>query len=230
MVRRRAVREFKETFSVTPGSSSRRMTRWRRRARWAVYLTLFLIGVFYLAGCASTGSSHESYGIQMKLTRAREALSLGRARPAERLIRQAMKEAETAHNNDAIAATYHDYGLFLNSSAVEQHAATYRAQGFLDGRVSYDTRQEKALEYLAKAEALESQLGRFDALTHSQFTMANIYYYMGDKEHSCQYYDKSLRSFERNAESSPTSLVKIPEGFASYPDYISDLKKTMICP
>jgi tetratricopeptide (TPR) repeat protein len=150
--------------------------------------------------------------------------------PAERLIREAHEIYLSKSDDLGLAESYRQYAFLLKSPAVGHWEPHYRKGGFLDKSVSFDTRFEKAIEYLQKARDIYAKHGKYDALSNVNLVMGHIYLsYIGDENRACEYYDKSLEDHQEFMKVEPDAKISLPEGFESFSDYIAAAKKRAKC-
>jgi tetratricopeptide (TPR) repeat protein len=142
--------------------------------------------------------------------------SQGRPLPAERLIYEAIEIYQKQIDSRGLGHAYREYGDFLLSNAVSKSEKYYRENGFRDESVTFENRFAKSKEYFTKAlenyQAAEMQLRKsekFDELTNLYFNMGWSYYRLGDRNNSCEYYDKSLVAYNENIQRNPSAKPQV---------------------
>ncbi len=150
--------------------------------------------------------------------------------PAERLIREAIDIYQEKNDQVGLAGAYRTYGFFFRSPSVEgKWNKIYRANGFLDKSATFETRYAKSIEYFEKARAIYAENKRFDRLTNVDLNMGFSYAGMGNKDAACNAFDRSLESYRENLRQTPGARPIVPRGFASYEEFLADVKKRYAC-
>jgi hypothetical protein len=182
-----------------------------------------------VAGCAGVGVV-ESSDPQTKLSDA-TALFDREDRPlvAERLIREAISICASKSDQSCLADAYRTYGFFFRSPSVTHWSKQYIETGFLDASATFDNRYSKSIEYFEKARSLYLQLGRFDALTNVDLNMGFTFDRMEDHKSACRAFDDSGNANRENLRRNPNAKVALPEGFASYDDFLMSYRKRDGC-
>lgn len=183
--------------------------------------------IFLALGCAVILAGCEGVGVvassdaQTKLSDA-TALFEREDRPliAERLIREAIETCTSRADQNCLANAYKTYGFFFRSPSVTHWSKEYLENGFLDTSASFDTRYSKSIEYFGKARSIYLELGRFDALTNVDLNIGITFDIMGDRESACRAFDDSRNANHENLRRNPNAKVALPEGFASYDDFL----------
>lgn len=149
---------------------------------------------------------------------------------AERLIREAIEICQPNADQECLAAAYWTYGVFFRSPSLEGHwSKIYKESGFLDKSATYDNRYAKSVEYFKKARDIYGRLEQFDHLTNANLNIGFVYELMGEHELACRAFDESSANHRENIRRNPTAKVKLPQGFASYDDYLAIQMKRVGC-
>lgn len=186
--------------------------------------------VSILTGCAAMGvpatsDPGEKLGWAYNLYEKQD-----RPLPAERLIREAQDLYQNKNDELGLAEVYRQYAFFLMSRAVGDWEPHYRKDGFLDKTISFDSRYEKAIDYLQKTRDIYVRHKKYDGMSNVDLVTGNVYLsYIGDENKACQYYDKCLTDYQEFRKANPDTKITLPEGYASFSDYIAAVKKQAKC-
>ena len=71
--------------------------------------------------------------------------------------------------------------------------------------------------------------GKLDASTNVSLNIVFTYGIMEDTSAACAEFQRSLASSEQSLRANPGAQLDLPQGFASYVDYVVDLKKHYGC-
>lgn len=127
------------------------------------------------------------------------------------------------------------YGDLLLSPAISGKWQTvYKREGFQDRTVTYENRDQKALEYFSKA--VDDYSRAADQLRDTNdYQLVNVYYKMsysyfrlGNRAKACQMQDETLSAYDEYARRNPNSKVPLPQG--SLADVVARTKKSYGCP
>jgi len=149
--------------------------------------------------------------------------------PAERLIREAIDIYREQKDEIGVAHGYRMYGIFFNAPALRKWQKYYQENGFLDKSASYDTRFQKALEYLDKSLSI--------ATNHKDINMpANLYVLTGfayqnmqQTAAACLAFDKSIVAYKLMVAQNSQVKASVPKEYSSFENGINDFKKRAAC-
>lgn len=192
-------------------------------------LILFLSCSLILTGCAAI-LVPETKDPYEKLAWAKEFVNKqDRPLPAERLIREAITIFETENNSVGIADAYTGYAEFFKYPGSQKWEPLYRKDGFLDKTATYDNKYEKTMEYYVKAKEIYLKNNRHDRLTDVSLNIGTMLHFLKKNDQACQAFSDSLENYHSYTAENPNSKAKIPAGFSSYDDFISNRKKASDC-
>jgi len=192
-------------------------------------LILFLSCSLILTGCAAMFVP-ETKDPYEKLAWAKELVNKqDRPLPAERLIREAITIFETENNSVGIADAYTGYAEFFKYPGSPKWEPLYRRDGFLDKTATYDNKYEKTMEYYGKAKEIYLKNNRHDRLTDISLNIGTMLHFLKKDDLACQAFSDSLENYHSYMAENPNSKAKIPSGFSSYDDFISNRKKASDC-
>jgi len=188
-----------------------------------------LVLMLVISGCAAIGVPM-TFNPDSKLSYAISLLDLDRPLPAEPLIQEAMHIYKKRGDDLGLANAYRTYAFFLQSKAVENWGKGYQRRGFMDKTVTFDNRYQKAIEYFEMSRDIYKQYSDYAMLTNIYLSIGKSYYFkFKDKKTACNNFTKSLECHLKFKEENPGETVELPEGFSSYEDYISAVKKEAGC-
>lgn len=199
--------------------------------RTKLAVAAFFVLISILSGCAGVGAITTSDPAR-KLHDATYFLD-EEDRPliAERLIRESIGIYKEKNDTLGLAEAYRVYGLFFRSPSVAGKSSThYREYGFLDRSATFETRLDKAIEYLTKSREHYFEHERFDALTNVDLNIGLTYAAMHNLDAACKAFDQSVVDFRENIRKVPDARPVIPQGYSSYDEFATDLKKRQGCP
>ena len=182
-----------------------------------------------LAGCSAVGvvSSADPH---QKLADANALVDQNRPLPAERLIVETLTICQTTADQLCFADAYRSYGLFFMSPTLAgQWATHYTTNGFIDRTASYNSRYEKANEYFEKSRAIYAQAGKFDAVTNINLNRGFAYEMAANKTSACSAYNDSLAASQENLRLQPGAVIRVPEKYGTFENYIALQKKRVGC-
>lgn len=191
---------------------------------------LFTATLLGLSGCAGFGIAATS-DPAAKLSDAGDLFDRqDRPLPAEQLIREAIVMYQEKNDQLGLADAYRTYGFFFRSPSIEgKWSKHFRANGFLDKSATFETRFAKSIEYFEKARTILAEKEHFDALTNVDLNMGFTYVAMGNTQAACQAFDRSLESYRDNLRQATGARPVVPQGFASYEEFLADRKKRYGC-
>lgn len=184
-------------------------------------LLIFLLII--VAGC-SAALVPLSNDPAAKLSQAKELLSLNRALPAERLIREAMTIYEQRQDLKGLANATADYGLMLDSSAYRSYEKSWRDSG------TYDPTGKTAIQYLEKALALFGKVGDPEGERFASFQLGRLYKADGQTGKACAAYDLSNQYHQEARRQFPDHKFYISPGYKGWEDMVASLKASIGCP
>lgn len=182
-----------------------------------------------LAGCSAVGVVASSDPHQ-KLADANALVDQNRPLPAERLIVETLTICQSTADQLCFADAYRSYGLFFMSPTLGgQWATHYSTNGFLDRTATYDARYEKANEYFEKSRAIYAQAGKFDVVTNINLNRGFAYEMAANKASACGAYSESLAASQENLRLQPGAVIRVPEKYGTFENYIAIQKKRVGC-
>jgi len=188
---------------------------------------LLLMGV--IGACAAMGVPATSDPAR-KLGDAYELIQYqGRPLPAERLIRESIVIYEKNNDEMGLAAAYRMNGIFFASAAVERLKKTYEGHGFLEKSASFETRYDKSIEFLNKAESIVLKHNDYNKLSNIYLNKGIAYEAAGKNENACKAYQTSLDNNRRYKAENPEAELMLPNGYENYDQYIVDNTKRLGC-
>ncbi len=183
-----------------------------------------------LAGCAGVGvvATTDPY---RKLADANHLFDQ-QDRPllAEVLIREAITICEDSRDQPCLAEAYRTYGFFFRSASIDgKWNVHYRKNGFLEKSATFDTRYAKSIEYFEKARQIFAQIERIDILSNINLNMGFTYELMGRRDAACRAFEESVDNNREALRRKPDEPVNLPEGIATFEDYLTPHRKRVGC-
>jgi tetratricopeptide (TPR) repeat protein len=189
-------------------------------------LIVILCFSILISGCAARSTSDPA----VKLSWAAE--EFGRNEDplaAEELLQEALQTYRKQMDRLGLAETYRHYGLFLRSHAVTKFREHYLRAGFLDETVRFNTRYDKALEYLKKSRDIFAEKELPGPLSNVYLSMAKTYALMNRVPESCENLAKGRASYS-SIKKSASDVREVGVDEASNIDaYIALMEKQMGC-
>ncbi|MGH1482024.1 MAG: hypothetical protein ACRBM6_25390 [Geminicoccales bacterium] len=196
--------------------------------RSAAFSGLVAILGFFTA-CVAVGAPKTNDPAK-KLNHARLLLRDDRPLPAERLISESMKIYQSREDQGGLADAQSTYAQFLVGDAVEGMAGWYRDNGFRDSSASFDSRRREGARYFHLAATNYTQIGDFADATNAYFDLGIVQSRFDDREPACRAFTDSLKSFYNYLRWDPALEVRVPNGVASYEEYVITPAVAAGCP
>lgn len=149
---------------------------------------------------------------------------------AERLIREAIEIYQKQNDEVGLAEAYRAYGFFFRSPSIEgKWSNYYRKNGFLEPNATFGGRYWRSVEYFAKSQELFAKHQKYDALTNVNLNLGHSYLLIKEREKACAAYDESLKNYRQNIDANPGAKPALPTGYASYEQYLAEVKERARC-
>jgi hypothetical protein len=189
--------------------------------------TMFMLAL--IAGCSAVGVVEVS-DPAAKLAQAGALYDRqDRPLPAERLIREAIATYDKTGDDVGLAEGYREYGFLLRSRAVEHWEKAYRANGFLDTAVTFDTRLQASAAYFEKAKVLLVRSGKFDKVSNVEFNEGISLAMLHRTVEACAALDSSMSAQRRAVAIDPSLKPQLPKEFTTYEELVLDAKRRVGC-
>jgi tetratricopeptide (TPR) repeat protein len=185
-----------------------------------------IIILMSLTACSAFGVI-ESDNPAVKLQQAKQLFNtLDRPVPAERLIRESIAIYEKNDDAAGLAEAYRYYGFFFGSQSVTHWAHVYNPNGFLDKSATFNTRNDKSIEYFNLALAQWEKIGQHEWDSNIELNIATAYMRMNQNDNACRAYDLSLKADQKYHSE---GKIDLPQGYSSVSEFIVALKQRVPC-
>lgn len=183
---------------------------------------LIIFAALTFVGC-SAALVPASSNPDTKLTQAKDLMSLERAIPAERLVREAIDIYKEQNNVKGLANAYAQYGLMLISPVYRKYEKFWRDGG------SYDPTPKTAINYLEQSLLLYGQADDPEGQRFASFQLGRLFQMDGENKKACHAYDQSTQYHQIALNRFPQNKYYIAPGTKSWEDMISKLKVQLGC-
>lgn len=185
-----------------------------------IYIFVFLSTLLF--GCAAALVPYTN-SPEKKLAYAGDLLDLGRAIPAEKLIQEAIDIYSKQGDQLSLANAYRVYGIFYGHKTYQNYKWLWEKQG------NYDSERTKPSEYFLKAIEIFEKNDKYDELSNLEYRLAIEYHIRGLDPVACDSLDSSLNYHRKNKEKYPDREYILPDGCASFDDYIAKARNAFGC-
>ncbi len=189
---------------------------------------IFPVLLLVLCGCVGIGAPILSPELNAK--NAEALINHGRPLPAESLIEVTIERSKKKNDEIGLAIAYGAYAGFLQSRTVTEWREYYEKNGFIDSSVNFENRNEKAREYWQKALDLYIKNAEYARASNVYINLASLdFFEFENKQAACQDIALSLQYHNQFKETHPGETVVLPEGIATFDDFIEAAKKQLEC-
>lgn len=180
------------------------------------FLALILITII-LSGCAAALVPYTS-DPNTKLRNSYSLLSTGRAIPAEKFAKEALKTFETKNNLEGMAETHVFLGQFYKSQTYRRYEKFYKDKG------SYDPTNGKSIHHSQLAVDIYSQIKNPTQKAKAKSVLATAYL-TEDRNKACALFDESLEAYEIGKEKTPLESFEYNNYYGSFNGLMEAYKK-----
>jgi hypothetical protein len=149
---------------------------------------------------------------------------------AEELIQDALQVFHKNGDRLGKAEAYRQYALLLRSNAVRKNEKRYLREGFLDPKIVFTDRYNKAVEFFKQSREIYAEENRYDKLSNIDIGLAKTYAYLNRNLEACDSLASSLVNYNAYKKANPEMKEFHAEEVADYEDYVKILEKQLSCP
>jgi len=175
-----------------------------------------------ISGCSAFGVPYTS-DPYTKIDYGYTLVNQGRALPAEKLAKEALKEFHETGNTRGIAEAHVFLGQFYKSPTYRSYAPFYKKHD------EYDPGNGKAISHILRAVELYKELNNYTQVAKAKFALASAYL-NNDRLKACEIFDETVMAYKKDKIENPEETFKYNQYYGNFEALVEAFKGKFCSP